>query len=76
MDATTPSIRNLYPRLSDEELAEAEENLDRYVEHALRMYERIKRDPETPARFRALTASLRKAYDTEQKVDRSSINPT
>lgn len=59
----------------NEQLKEAEENLDQYFEHGLRMYERIKGDPEAYAEFKALTALLQKAYDTEQKVDCSSINP-
>ena len=51
------SIRDLYPRLNDEDLKEAEENLKQYVELELRVYERIFADPEAYARFKALTAS-------------------
>ncbi len=49
-------IRKLYPNLTDEELLEAEENLDRYLEHTLRLYERIKNDPVEYARFTKLLA--------------------
>jgi hypothetical protein len=54
-----PSLHNLYPHLSSEELHLAEENLDRYVELTLRMYERIIGDPEAYAQFKTLTASSR-----------------
>jgi hypothetical protein len=59
---TTPGdpdicIRDLYPRLNEEESKQAEENLKRYVELELRVYERILADPEAYARFKALTAS-------------------
>jgi len=36
-----PSIADLYPTLSDEERAEAKENLDRYLALALRILERL-----------------------------------
>ena len=51
------TIRDLYPHLADEELQVAEENLERYLELELRVYERILGDPEAYARFKALTAS-------------------
>ena len=56
-----PTIRDLYPCLTDEQLKEAEENLERYLELALRIYDRICSDPEAYAQFRALTASGRAA---------------
>ncbi len=62
------TIRALYPRLSEEELREAEENLDRYLELALRIYERVRGDPQAYARFRALTASRREPT-MERKVE-------
>lgn len=40
----TPTIRDLYPRLSDQELAEAEDALERYVALVLRITERTLRD--------------------------------
>lgn len=58
---TEPTIRDLYPHLSEEELKEAEENLERYLELSLRMYERIRSDPKAYAQFKALTASNTKA---------------
>jgi hypothetical protein len=52
---TKQDMRLLYPRLSKEELLQAEDNLDQYLLLLLRIYERIKADPESYARFRALT---------------------
>ena len=58
MDDKPPiTIRDLYPELCPEELCEAEDNLDRYVALMVRMYERIRQDPEAYARFKELTAS-------------------
>lgn len=41
-----PSIRDLYPELTDEELEEAKTNLKRYVTLALRIFERVRDDQE------------------------------
>jgi len=65
------TIADLYPELSEEEQAEAEANLDRYLEHALRMYDRIRLDPEAYARFKALTAS-----EGRSTIQRDPSNPT
>jgi hypothetical protein len=54
---SSPTIRDLYPHLSDEDLKDADENLSRYIELTVRIYERIRNDPEAYARFKALTAS-------------------
>ena len=35
-----PTIRDLYPNYTDEELAEAEDNIERYLALVLRIYER------------------------------------
>ena len=53
-----PRLRDLYPKLDAQQLREAEENLDRYLELALQTYERIRNDPDAYARFRALTDSM------------------
>lgn len=50
-----PSLADFYPNLRPEELRAAEENLDRYLELALRIFSRIKADPQEYARFKALT---------------------
>ena len=38
---SVPNIRDLYPHLSDEELAVAEANLDQYLRVILRIVERL-----------------------------------
>jgi hypothetical protein len=52
-----PSIRDLYPDLRPEQQKEAEDNLGKYLEFALRIYERIIADPEEYEKFRSLTGS-------------------
>lgn len=37
----TPTIRDLYPHLSEKELKEGEDNLDRYLTLVLRIFERL-----------------------------------
>jgi hypothetical protein len=73
MDISNPhqeiTIRDLYPDLDAEQLKEAEENLGRYLELAVRMYERIRQDPETYARFKTLTGSAAARYDGRTKVE-------
>lgn len=54
---TDNALRELYPSLGHAELQEAQENLNRYLELALRVYERIQADPQAYAQFKALTAS-------------------
>ena len=66
------TIRDLYPRLTDEELREAEENMEKYLELELRMYERIFADPEAYARFKRLTAAPRR--HTVQDKGRAFLN--
>jgi hypothetical protein len=42
------TIRDLYPHLTHEELVEAEENIERYLEFVLRLYERLKAEGKLP----------------------------
>jgi hypothetical protein len=64
------TIRDLYPDLDDEQLKEAEENLERYLELTLRIYNRIRQDPDAYARFKTLTARGEARYDKGgQKVE-------
>ena len=72
MHDTSRQLRDLYPRLSDEEVRRAEENLKCYLESTLQLYERIAADPDEYARYRALTASIKNSYDDGvHKVDYS-----
>jgi hypothetical protein len=50
---TNVTIQDLYPDLSDQELAEAEHDLDRYLSLVLRIFERI----ELEERASTLTSS-------------------
>ena len=49
-----PTIHELYPTLTGDELREAEEHLDQYLSLALRIHERLIADPGTYAQFRTL----------------------
>ena len=66
------TIRDLYPHLNGEQLKEAEESLERYLELTLRIYGRIRQDPDAYARFQTLTARGEDRYDGRQ---RSKIKP-
>ena len=50
-----PTIRELYPHMSEEELRVAAENLDQYLILVAQIYERICSDPAECAKFLALT---------------------
>ena len=50
----TPTIRTLYPNLTEAELRQAEDNLDQYIEIVLTIYERVVSQPETYAQLRTL----------------------
>ena len=52
-----PSLHDLYPHLSQSELEAVGETLDRFIDHGLRMYERIRSDPEAYAQLTALTTA-------------------
>lgn len=54
-----PTVADLYPQLTPEQAFEAEHNLERYLELALRIYERICSDPAAYAQFKNLTESRR-----------------
>ena len=75
-----PTIRDLYPNLTEKELAEAEDNLERYLALVLRIYERIQADPENYAHFRALTEKIRavscKLSGSNALPDANANNPS
>jgi len=50
------TIASLYHHLSKDQLQEAEYAIEQYLQLALRIYERIRQEPELYARFRHLTA--------------------
>jgi hypothetical protein len=56
-----PTLRDLYPNLSDVELLDVQDSLDQYAELLLRIYERICADPS--------------AYDTFQQLLKKQCPP-
>lgn len=50
------NLRALFPEFADEKLRDAKERLDDYLAFVVRLYERIRTDPEAYARFKSLTA--------------------
>ena len=50
-----PTIRDLYPDYTEEQLQEAEENLERYIELVLRIYERRESEKSKGADFESST---------------------
>ena len=63
----TPTIRELYPELNEEQLEKVEDNLDRYIESTLRVYERLLADPEAYAQFKSLTKARNDGMDEMTK---------
>ena len=45
-NASAPTVRDLYPGLSERELTEAEANLERYLALVLRIFERMEANPQ------------------------------
>ena len=70
------TIRGLYPNLSEDQLNEAEEILERYIELAVRMYKRIKADPEAYAQFIALTDERRASTIKAKQSNHPNPSPT
>ncbi len=44
-----PTIRNLYPDLNDEQLAEVEDSLERYLALVMRIFERLESETDATA---------------------------
>lgn len=53
-----PTLRKLYPQLNEEQLQDAEANLERYLELALRIYERLQIEAEA-SQSKPLTESAK-----------------
>jgi hypothetical protein len=45
----TPTLRDLYPHLNEEQLAEVEDTLERYLALVLRIFERLESQTDSPA---------------------------
>jgi hypothetical protein len=52
-DGNSEKLRKLYPQMTEEKLRIAEDNLRRYVEVMVRIYERVRREqgPEAASRL-------------------------
>jgi hypothetical protein len=59
-DEKPATIRDVFPDFTEEQLHEAEAKLMEYVEFTVRMYDRIRSDPELYAQFKLLTAERRR----------------
>ena len=68
------SLRDLYPNLTDAEIAEAEENFTRYLEVVLRIYDRVHNDPDAIERWRALTGTQLVPYDESERSNPTEHN--
>lgn len=64
-EKSVTTLKDLYPYLTDKQIKEAEENLERYLEVILRIYRRIHTDQEN-LRFDSLIKSY---YDGSRKVE-------
>jgi hypothetical protein len=53
-------LHKLYPRATENELAQIKEALDAYLAVALKVFERMEKDPEAMTQFRAEIAERRK----------------
>lgn len=51
-----PELQKLYPRFSEQELLEAQANLDVYIEVVARIYQRLLNDSEAKKEWRARLA--------------------
>jgi hypothetical protein len=71
-------IAELYPSLNAAELQEAAANLEGYLEIALRIYERIRGDPESYQQFKLLTQpnSVSSMHSDKVEGRRPTINPS
>lgn len=72
---TFPTLRDIYPDLTEDELAIAEDNLDRYIEITLAIYERVRSSAAQYVEFQTLTRSLRPPYAGDVKVECNESKP-
>ena len=54
-----PTLRELYPHLSDDQLAEVEDRIDRHIQIVMDMYDRISADPVEYAKLKEALARPR-----------------
>jgi hypothetical protein len=71
-----PTLRDLHPHLTDVEIADAEARFDRYIELALRIFERLSADPTYPENLRALTAERGEPTMNRKSLDKNGNTKT
>jgi|GEM_PF-1946539 len=62
------SLRDLFPHLSEKELAEVEETLHEYLSALWRIYDRISKDP---VEYKKLKASLAERREMRKNKDKT-----
>jgi hypothetical protein len=65
-DEEPADFRTLYPEMPAEELVEAEQNFHLYIDDAVQMYDRIRKDPIAYQTFRTTVADLTLAREMER----------
>jgi hypothetical protein len=77
-----PTIKSLFPALSDADAREAEENLAAYLALVIRVYQRISQDPQALAELqKSLRSDVEYPFDTfavsayDSDKGRPPINP-
>lgn len=58
-------LKDLYPHLNEEQLKEAEETLEQYLDLVLRIYERIKNDPKEQEKLSRLLTDAKRNHTIE-----------
>ena len=75
MESAKPlTIRDLYPHLTEEQVIQAQTNLERYLKVVVKVYEYIRSDPQRYAEFRLLTASKRSPIIKKRPAPPSQSN--
>lgn len=60
------TIKDLYPKLTSEQLEEAEFTVESYIKNALAIYERITADPKLYKEFKQLLAKQKKLKSSKK----------
>lgn len=64
-DYNNIELKDIYPHLTDEQLKEAEETIEQYLELVMRIYERIKNDPKEQERLSRLLTEVKRNHTIE-----------
>jgi hypothetical protein len=75
MEKPAPTLRALYPHLTDEELRVAQDTLEQYIALVLRIYERVAADPAGYAHLRSLLGTDGTVQSGTPRTDRVPPSP-